>query len=225
MYYRLFVLIFCVNVICASVRVENLIKVLRNDLKHYNNRPDPPSYLNTKADCTNVLTTYHLVSEKQLKLVYTTLLDNAPQALIQILRSIYYNLPCAWRNENKNQEFFEATQCLDDTIADEDLVNIERCKESVQLLYTLFYWRPDNIQIGPTNRCRNFGDDYDYDYGSFYFLTGVEMIYSSEFRLAVEAVLNNRVPSEEHVNRLVCASHNMISNRNVPRKYNPSEWQ
>lgn len=247
MYYKLFVLLFCINVISQSYaeiksdRVKNLIKSLNDFYKENKlSRPSYPTYLSDNyiaqlqepsTSTAPALTRHHLVSGSQLNTVYLILLENSPETLIEMFRSIYFNLPPAWRDEDQNLEYFEAMRCLDDTIADEALVNAEECESRVKMLHLLFYWRPDNIQIGPTLRFRDGGDGYDYD--CFYLLRGVEMMYNIEFRTAVQEVIDADYTGteEEHrrilqgnFNRLVRTSHNMITNRNVPRNYNPSEW-
>ncbi|AOW41390.1 hypothetical protein D1Q00_gp051 [Trichoplusia ni granulovirus LBIV-12] len=247
MYYKAFILLFCINVItesCAEIksdRVKNLIEeYIKTKLKSNRfklPRPNPPSYLDIQEfsppgnNYISLLTRHHLVSGSQLNTLYTTLLENSPETLIQIFRSIFFNLPPAWRDDIKNVEYLQAIWCLDETVADEALENVDKCNEAMENLHTLFYWRPDNIQIGPTLRFRDGGDGYDYD--CFYLLRGAEMIYNMEFRTAVEAVIDAdyTVTEEEHTrllqgnfNRLLRASHNMITNRNVPRNYNPNEW-
>lgn len=240
MYLKIFLLLFCVNLInrsCAEIkneRVKNLIEVLQNDLKEQKDklpRPSPPSYLDiqeasSSSIITPALTRHHLVSGSQLNTVYKILLKNSPEVLIEIFRSIYFNLPAAWRNNHEDpdtKDYLEAIKCLDDDIADEDLVSVSECKEKVKMLHALFYWRPDNIQIGPSQRFRDGGAGYDYD--CFYLLRGVEMIYNIEFRIAIEAIIDvDSAADKKDVNQLLRASHNMITNRNVARNYNPSEW-
>lgn len=247
MYYKLFVLLFCINVIsqsCAEIksdRVKNLIKSLKDFYKENKlSRPSYPTYLSDNyiaqlqepsTSTAPALTRHHLVSGSQLNTVYLILLENSPETLIEMFRSIYFNLPPAWRDEDRNLEYFEAMQCLDDTIADEALVNAEECESRIKMLHLLFYWRPDNIQIGPTQRFRDGGAEYDYD--CFYLLRGAEMIYNIEFRSAIEAVIDADYTGtgeeygrilQSNFNRLLRSSHNMITNRNVPRNYNPSEW-
>nr|QNH90507.1 maco-A 94/2 33 [Mamestra configurata nucleopolyhedrovirus A] len=242
---KFFVLLFCVDLIgcsCAEIknaRVKDLIKKLKG-LK-LPARGSLPPYLNPieqfqefqesqepSTSSAPKLKRHHLVSGNQLKQLYKILLENSPETLIEMFHHIYYNLPAAWRDASG--EYLEALWCLDDNVADDDLKNID-CEERVKNLYDLLFWRPDNIQVGPGDRFRDGGDGYDYD--CFYLLRGAEMIYNIEFRDAVEAVIDAdyTVTEEEHrrilqgnFNRLVRTSHNMITNRNVPRNYNPSEW-
>lgn len=241
---KLFVLLFCVNLIgrsCAEItnaRVKNLIQKLK-EVK-LPPRGSLPTYLEnieqfqefqepSSSTTTSNLKRHHLVSGSQLKKLFTILLENSPETLIDIFRHIYYNLPAAWRDDNI--VYLHAIWCLNETVADEVLDKPEECEGKVKSLFDMFFWRPDNIQIGPTRRFRDGGAGYDYD--CFYLLRGVEMIYNMEFRTAVEAVIDAdyTVTDEEqrrllqgNFNRLIRASHNMITNRNVPRNYNPSEW-
>lgn len=235
MYYKLFVFLFCANVLtqcCAEIkseRVKRLIedyiaKLKRNEDKLV--RPSLPSYLNmdqlpssSSTDTIN-LTRHHLVSGSRLNTLFSILLKYSPETLIEIFRSIFFNLPPSWRDDIVNVEFLQAIWCLDETVADNDIVDLEKCNDAIENLRILFYWRPDNIQIGPTQRFRDNGDGYDYD--CFYLLRGVEMVYNIEFREAVEDVIADH--AEINVNRLVRASRNMIMNRNVPRNYDPNEW-
>lgn len=240
---KLFVLLFCVDLIgrsCAEIknaRVKDLIEKLKNFA--------PPSHASLPTYLQNInqfqeyqepstssapnLKRHHLVSGNQLKQLYKILLENSPETLIEMFYHIYYNLPAAWRD--KNVEYLHALLCLDDTVANEDVDKLEECEGSVKSLFNMFFWRPDNIQVGPGDRFRDGGAGYDYD--CFYLLRGVEMIYNIEFRTAIEAVIDADYTGtgEEHgrilqstFNRLLRASHRMITNRNVPRNYNPSEW-
>ncbi|ABQ52056.1 hypothetical protein SlGVgp113 [Spodoptera litura granulovirus] len=228
MYLKLFLLLFCATCGCVEVkndRVKNLITTLQNIPL---SRPDHPSYLNniqqfqeasTSSTETPDLARHHLVSGSQLNLVYQIVLKNYPEAFIEMIRTIYINLPDAWRYENP--DYLEAIRCLDDTVADEDVINVN-CEEKVKMLHRLFYWRPDNIQVGPRMRFRDGGDEYDYD--CFYLLRGAEMVYNIEFRTAIEDVIDAEFATIENVNQLLSASHRMITNRNVARNYNSSEW-
>ncbi|ACH69410.1 hypothetical protein PsunGV_gp060 [Pseudalatia unipuncta granulovirus] len=242
---KLFVFLFCVDLIgrsCSEItnaRVKNLIQKLK-ELK-LPPRGSLPTYLkhieqfqefqepSSSTTTTPNLKRHHLVSGSQLKKLFTILLKNSPETLIDIFRHIYYNLPAAWRDDNI--EYLHAIWCLDETVADEVLEKPEECEGKVKSLFDMFFWRPDNIQVGPGERFRDGGDGYDYD--CFYLLRGAEMIYNIEFRTAVQAVIDAdyTVTEEEHrrilqgnFNRLIRASRNMITNRNVPRNYNPSEW-
>ncbi|ABY47750.1 hypothetical protein HaGV_gp059 [Helicoverpa armigera granulovirus] len=238
---KFFVLLFCVDLFgcsCAEIknaRVKDLIKILkelklpaRGSLPPYLNPIEQfQEFLESQEPSTSSapnLKKHHLVSGNQLKQLYKILLENSPETLIEMFHHIYYNLPAAWRDASG--EYLEALWCLDDNVADDDLKNID-CEERVKNLYDLLFWRPDNIQVGPGDRFRDGGDGYDYD--CFYLLRGAEMIYNIEFRTAIEAILNAdyTVAEDEHqddFNRLLRASRNMITNRNVPRNYNPSEW-
>lgn len=242
---KLFVLLFCVDLIgrsCAEItntRVKNLIKKLKElELPPRGNLPTYLKHMEqfqefrepaSSSTTTPNLKRHHLVSGNQLKKLFTILLENSPETLIDIFRHIYYNLPAAWRDDNI--DYLHAIWCLDETVADEVLDKPEECEGKVKSLFDMFFWRPDNIQVGPGDRFRDGGDGYDYD--CFYLLRGVEMIYNIEFRTAVEAIIDAdyTVTDEEHrrllqgnFNRLLRASHSMITNRNVPRNYNPSEW-
>lgn len=233
----LFLIFLIINQCCANDRVKKICEKLEKidtrrskniplhlrDLGPFTIQVEESEYIDKKFLYPK-LTRHHVIPGNILLEVFKKLAEQRSNSLLRILTSIYNNLPDNWKNT-----YTAAIECINFDKSDDELrstyneVDIDVfCKGKIEDLIELFYWRSDNIQIGPTARFRDFRKNYDYD--CLYLLRDDELAHNIAFKQIIYEIFSTNIISDDQNALLLRINENMVCNRNTPRSYYADEW-